>query len=109
MNSGATRLWSATLNPSSPRYLDWRKVFTSDSVPVLSPFPVKAILGNEEGLVYALDWDAMDGDTSERLIDFIAKKFNTTKKEVERQINDDGVFPIRESDVIVSYSLKSFI
>jgi len=29
----ATELWRAVLNPSSPRYLEWRKVFDTDEVP----------------------------------------------------------------------------
>lgn len=109
MLKNTPQLWHASLNPSSPRYLDWRKIFSSDEIPILSPFPVKATLGEEQEMVYALDWQAMDGDTSIRLIAFIANKFSVTTHEVERQIEDDGVFPIRQSDVIVSYSMKSFI
>ncbi len=104
-----TELWRASLNPSSPRYLEWRKIFDSDHIPVVSPFPIKATLGEETDMIYAVAWNELDGPTSDRLIDYMAKKFNTTALAVAEQIEADMHFPIRASDVIVSMSPRAFI
>jgi hypothetical protein len=106
---GATELWQAILNPSSPRYLEWRKVFDTDEVPLLSPFPIKANLNNELTMIHAIDWNLLDGETSNRLVAYIAQKFGVTEEAVQKQIGDDAHFPIRAADVLVTMSPKSFI
>jgi hypothetical protein len=104
-----TELWRAVLNPSSPRYLEWRKVFDTDEVPLLSPFPIKANLNNELTMIHAIDWNLLDGETSNRLVAYIAQKFGVTEEVVQKQIEDDAHFPIRAADVLVTMSPKSFI
>lgn len=104
-----TELWRASLNPSSPRYVEWRKIFDTDEIPITSPFPIKAKLGEEEDMIHAIDWRMLDGLTSERLIEYIANKFAVTPAEVEKQIDEDAHFPIRASDVIISMSPRAFI
>ena len=104
-----TELWRAVLNPSSPRYLEWRKVFDTDEVPLLSPFPIKANLNNELTMIHAIDWNLLDGETSNRLVAYIAQKFGVTEEAVQKQIEDDAHFPIRAADVLVTMSPKSFI
>lgn len=68
-------LWSATLDPDSPRYAQWKEILGSEIVPLKSPSLFKTKLGDEEDGVYALD----------------LKQF------------------IRESDVIVAFSLRAFL
>ena len=106
-----TELWNAKLNPSSPRYLDWRRIFDTDDIPLTSPFPFKTKLGDLPDLemVYLLNWLEIDEPASDRLIDFVAVKFNVPHVEVEDQLNMDGVFPIRQADVLVSFSLRAFL
>jgi hypothetical protein len=102
-------LWSATLVPSSPRYADWKAILGSDSVPLLAPQCSKAQLGDEETEVFLLDWQNLDGEQSDRLVNFISEKFGTAQAEVWEQLDHDNYFPIRAADVSVSYSMRAFL
>jgi hypothetical protein len=102
-------MWSATLNPASPRYADWKAILDSDHVTLLSPMPGKTKLGDEECEVYLLDWQDLDEEASLRLLNFVAKKFNASVDEISADLDRDGHFPIRASDVIVSMSLRMFL
>ena len=104
-----TELWRAVLNPSSSRYLEWRKIFDTDTVPLQSPFPIKAKINGVTEMVHVLDWDAIDGPTSDRLYAYIAEKFGVTELDVAKQVEEDAAFPIRAADVIVTMSPRSFI
>lgn len=104
-----TELWRASLNPSSPRYIEWRKIFASDDIPIVSPFPIKAKLGEETDMIYAICWDELDGPTADRLVDYMAEKFNASPITVAEQIESDSHFPIRASDVIIAFSPRAFM
>lgn len=103
------RLWHATLNPSSPRYRDWRKIFESDEIPLINSVAHKARLGDEEDTVYLLNWFEIIGDESTRMLQFFADKFKCTEDEVEKQFDHDGHIPIRTSDVTIIYKLAAFL
>ena len=105
----ARELWWATLNQSSPRYADWRKILGEDRVPLLSPWAAQAKLGEETTHVYALDWHDLDGDASQRLLEFVAAKFGVATEVIEADLNRDGHFPIREQDVTVFYDMRAFL
>jgi hypothetical protein len=103
-------MWSAELNQISPRYLIWRDIFERDDrIPINSPLPLRAKLDGEADEVYLLDWQDLEEGVAERLVAFIAKKFNATAEEVVAQLDKDGFFPIRRADLHVSASLKGFI
>ena len=103
------QLWKATLNPSSPRYLEWRKIFESDDIPLINPLVFEAILGNERDKSHLLDWHNIIGDESDRLLDYFAKKYKVRTEELEKEFDNTGHIPIRASDVIISYSVRAFI
>jgi len=105
----ARELWTATLDSSSPRYADWRKILGSDKVPLVSPASVQAKLGDETCEVYLLDWQGLNGVASQRLLKFLAAKFCVEMKVIEEDLDRDGHFPIRATDVFVSFSLAAFI
>jgi hypothetical protein len=102
-------LWHATLNPSSPRYLSWRKIFPSDDIPIRSPIPVKAKLDGDPEEIYLLDWIEMGDYESEKLIAFVVEKFQTTRAIAVAQLDSDEFFPIRKADVLVSFSMRAFL
>lgn len=102
-------LWEAKLNGSSPRYKDWLSILGAEKVPLLSPQTARALFGAETCAVYLLDWQHLDEEASNRLLDFLAKKFNADKSVIEADLNETGHFPIRESDVIVFYDVRAFL
>lgn len=105
----ANKLWWASLSQQSPRYAEWHRILGSDEVPLLSPFPAEAVLGEEMTNVYALDWQNLDGEASQRLLEFLANKFGVETKVIEADLDRDGHFPIREQDVTVCYSMRAFL
>lgn len=103
------QMWKATLNPSSPRYLEWRKIFESDDVPLISPLTFSAKLGTQSDFVHLLDWHNIVGDESDRLLKYFSDKFHVPEDDLLREFDSTGHIPIRQSDVIISYSLRAFI
>jgi len=103
------KLWRAQLNPKSPRYLEWRKIFESDEIPLVTPSAFDAQLGNETDSIHLLDWFEIVSETSDRMLEYFAAKFGTTIEEVEKEFDETGHIPIRASDVIVSYDVRAFI
>jgi len=102
-------LWEATLNSSSPRYDKWRTILDSDRVPLLTPMAITAVLGGEKDTVYLLDWQDMDEESSDRLVDYICSRFSEERQAVISELDRTGEFPIRTSDVIISYSVRAFL
>jgi hypothetical protein len=105
----ARELWWASLNKQSPRYAEWLKILETDRVSLLSPWPAQAKLGDETTDVYALDWQDLDGEQSQRLLEVVAAKFGVETKEVEADLDRDGHFPIRAQDVTVFYDVRAFL
>ena len=106
----STRLWKAVLNPSSPRYPEWKKIFKeSDDIPLVAPCSFEASLGGETDKVYLLDWSNIADEESDLLLNYFAVKFSDTVDAVQKWIDADGHFPIRESDVTIVYELRAFI
>ncbi len=101
-----TRMWSATLDPTSPRYADWRKILGDfDNVPLVDANRRQA---EPIGEHYLVDVDALTPDQKARLIAWVAEKFEATPAAVEAEIIQRG-FPIRAGDVIVSFSMRGFM
>lgn len=101
-------LWSATLNPHSPRYEQWKEILGSEIVPLKSPSSFKTKLGDEEDEVYALDLSKFTEQAMDRLVLFVREKFGAPEDEVVEELRVHG-FPIRDSDVIVAFSLRAFL
>jgi hypothetical protein len=102
-------LYSATLNPSGPNYDTWLKIFGSDQVPLLSPRPVIADLGDEKDVeVYTLNLKAMTLMQRRRLVEWVSERFSKSVNEIERDF-DQWDFPIRAVDVVVSISMRAFV
>lgn len=102
-------LWTAHLNSQSPRYKEWREIFLTDEVKLQSPIPLNARLGEEQTKIYAINVGDLDEATLGRLMTNIAGKFGVSEEMVAAQIEKDACFPIRESDVIVAFSMRAFI
>lgn len=105
-------LWWAHLRDDSPRYATWREILGDGDVPLKSPSSFFADLGDPvvEGDVecYVLDWAGMKPAQKQRLADFIAQKFGCSLNDALLE-GDARSYPIRESDVIVAFSLRAFI
>lgn len=107
------RLWWATLNPKSPRYETWRTILGSEYIPLKSPAPAKADLGQpdvkEKNVeVYQLDAQELTGEQRDRLIAFCCEKFKVPDREVIETVARDG-FPVRTEDVVVAFSMRAFV
>lgn len=102
-------LWEAKLNGSSPRYADWKAILGTDKVPLLSPQTAETKLGEETCAVYLMDWQNLDEEASNRLLDFLAKKFNADREVIAADLDETGYFPIREADVTVFYDMRAFL
>jgi hypothetical protein len=102
-------LWTACLLSSSPRYEQWRQILGCDSVPLESPQRYLANLGPERDVViYKLSVAELKPDQRERLVSWLVGRFGGDPADIERELSERG-FPIRESDVIVAFSLRPFL
>lgn len=93
----------ATISKTSPRAADWRGVFGRlDNIPLQGPLPIVCKLpGKGESACYMLDLQAITPEERERLIDYIAIRFGSSRKVVEDSLDDVGM-PIVADDVLVS-------
>lgn len=96
-------VWSATLNPSSPRYQLWLQVLGTTSIPLVSPQSGKAdFVGEENDVdVYLLNLPALTLMQRAALLSAIARLFKVPIYEVEGEIRKNG-FPVRADDVVVT-------
>ena len=103
-------MWSATLNPHSSRYQIWHGIFQRDTnIPLHSPLAVKAKLDGDPEEVYLLDWNNMDEESSYRLVRFVMEKFHVDEQIAEGNLNEQGMFPVRREDLIVTMSMRAFM
>jgi hypothetical protein len=99
--------WKCHLLQSSPRYENWRKILESDEAPIISPTPIKTLLGAEMADVFRLNVAKLTADQRERLIDFIVEKFGVARATAQSEIETSG-FPIRAADVVVAFDHRFF-
>jgi len=98
------------LNPSSPRYLIWRRIFNQDEIPLMSPIPVKGKLdGQDAEYIYLIDWNRVEGDEAANLIKFVMEKYGTTELAAAEALNQHGFFPIRREDCLISATLPHYL
>lgn len=94
--------FKATINRESSRAASWQAVFGSYEVPLQSPMPTLASApGIEAGLFYLLDLQALTSAQRERLIDYIASKFQIDAREVAETLDEVGC-PILDEDVTIT-------
>lgn len=102
--------FQAKLNPDSPRYLIWRKIFNQDEIPIRSPIPVKGRLdGQEAEYIYLIDWTQVRGEEARNLVQFVMEKYDVTKAVAVDSLQQHGFFPIRRDDCIISATLPHFL
>ena len=99
--------WTCHLMKSSPRYEKWREILGSDEAPIISPTPIKTLLGVEMADVFRLNIAKLTADQRSRLIDFIVQKFNVAEATARAEIEMSG-FPIRAADVVVAFDHRFF-
>ncbi len=101
-------LWQATLDPHSPRHDSWFRILESEKVPLTSPASFETQLGPEKAEVYRIDVPALTSEQRRRLIEFIGSTFGPKLGDILDELGKNG-FPIRASDVIMSFSLRAFL
>ncbi len=100
---------TAMIRDSSPRAAAWRDVFGGDTVPILSPLPIKASGPDGDAEFYRLDVAALDTAQRGRLVSHLCRRFKLQHIDVEHLIDDPnhGV-PILADDVVVPLDLRLF-
>ncbi len=89
-------------NPERKEF--WKEVFGGDRAPIKSIFMRRADLpGHKRALIYELDLAALSAQQRASLVLHISKQFGYTVREVEADLDTQGM-PILASDVIVSSS-----
>jgi len=111
------KMWSCILNPMSPRYQIWLKIFGGDhDIPLKSidsfslnmpPDPAHE-LQLKSCEAYALGIDQMSNEQKERLIVWVIENYKVDRSNVEQELKTKG-FPIRSEDIIISFSLRGFM
>ena len=106
----SNKLWTARLNPDSPRFESWWQILQSDFVPLLSARTDRANFGDQETNVSIFHVDVTDltVDQRDRLVNWIAEKFGAAPALIDAELDTVG-FPIREVDVLVLYSRAFFL
>lgn len=102
---------TATIRPESPPYRDWLRVFGTDQVPIMLPYPVRGSApGVESAEFYKLHVPSLTPDQRSRLVEFIAERFGELPSTVEALMDDPehGV-PIKAEDVLVSVDARAFL
>ena len=99
--------WTCHLMRSSPRYEKWREILQSDEAPIISPTPIKALLGAEMVDVFRLNIAKLTAEQKARLIVFIVNKFGVMYSTAQAEIETNG-FPIRAADVVVAFDHRFF-
>ncbi len=84
------------------RAKDWEAVFGTTTLPVRAPHPYPAsVPGKGFTMVYDLDLDLVTPEQRERLVGHLATRFGLTEREVERDIERQGV-PLLAEDCSVA-------
>lgn len=102
------------------RRKEWMEYFGTDTVPVKNLFPVRAEVCGKEKLVYLMDLEKLSNEQRERMIKYIAEKFEDEIKDeeiythesaeayVREQLDEKGV-PILADDCIAFFELRRLI
>lgn len=97
---------TVTLRAESPRYQDWLRVFGSASVRVKSPI---ALRGRDPAGVecdfYLVDLAALTPEQMERVVLFIAERFEIPVDTVRATLPDHGL-PLVAADCSVTFDAR---
>lgn len=104
------RLWTARLDPSSPRYATWLKCLGGGDVPLKS---CSEHQGNftGHGLVacYRIDVAQLSPEQLDRFVAHFAEKAKADPDEVRRELLGEHGIPIWTEDVCIAMSLRAFV
>lgn len=88
---------------------EFREIFGTTTVPVVSPFSEIAELGDTgEHECFMLDLERISHEQYDRLVAHIARKFGTDEAAVAASLRERGL-PIKAEDCLMSISLRMFI
>lgn len=95
--------WRTTARILEPiRAEVWRGIVGGDMVPIVSIVPERVSLpGHCDAIVYMLDLKALDAGQRERLVEFLADKFEQDSQFVEDNLDAEGV-PVLADDVVAT-------
>lgn len=89
----------AEISKNDPRYEIWIKIDSQARMPLKHPLPRK--MTNFEGLFYEGDATRLTSEQKDIFATEMANKFKITKDEVLKNL-EDGVFPIKADNVLIS-------
>jgi hypothetical protein len=94
---------TATIYETSERAADWRGIFHRlDNIPLWGPLPqLLHVPEKGEVLAYFLDLSAITNDERERLVAYIAGRFNLPHNEVARDLHQVGC-PVLAEELLVT-------
>jgi hypothetical protein len=107
MMQGVT--WKARLNPSSPRYREWRKIFNGDEIQLINNIAYEASLNGQRDTIFLINWFEVMGTEADRMVAYFAEKNNESIEKTEKDLDHDGSVAIRAIDVLITYDSKAFI
>lgn len=94
---GGLSMFKAILNDEGMKV--WGCAFPGRMIPINTPYPVKAKLGDiGEQEVYLVAWAALSHQEQELILENLMKQFHALRADVEAQIQEKGL-PIRASYV----------
>ena len=100
---------TAIIREDSPRHAEWLAVFGTAEVPIINILlPNKANVLGEIRDVYMLDLKKLTPEQIGRLKGHIARKFEISMEEIERELPKIGV-PILAEDLIVTTDQMFFL
>jgi hypothetical protein len=92
----------ATLREDSPRYQDWMQVFGTDTVYLKAPIPNWYDLpGRGATSCFDLDIASLTEEQKERMITFLANRFDVAEDVVRQDLDEIGC-PIVTEDVALA-------
>jgi hypothetical protein len=103
--------WEARLRPTGPNYVEWKRILgdLADQIPLISPLPMKAVLGDEPVEIYLIDWNNLDQDSSNHLIDIVMKQMGLSEALAMQYLEIRGSYPIRAVDVDITSKIQSWV
>jgi hypothetical protein len=103
--------WEARLRPEGPNYAEWAAILEeqADNIPLISPLPMKATLGEDLVEIYLIDWNNLEGGPADNLTKIVMKQLHLTEVQAMQYLEIRGSFPIRVVDVDVSSKIQSWV
>jgi hypothetical protein len=103
--------WEARLRPEGPNYAKWKLILgdLADQIPLISPLPMEAILGDETLEIYLIDWQELGSDASQYIIEIVMNQLGLSEIDANKYMDIRGSYPIRTVDVEITSKIQSWI